>query len=116
MYTALKTGLSTCGDNWPSYESSGHFEAAQFYSITEHSLAPEIMRSEEIWDTSSPMTRRSSAGGEGSVPYMRKLWDEREEKIAQDRRGRRSQIVTVDKKPFQDAMKPVYDKFIPIPA
>ena len=30
-------------NNWPSYESSRHFEAAKFYNVTEHSLAPEVL-------------------------------------------------------------------------
>ena len=50
-----------------------------------------------------------------SVPYMRKLWDEREEKSRKIVESAGSQIVTVEKKPFQDAMKPVYDKFITDP-
>jgi len=41
VYTALKTGLvDGAENNWPSYESSRHFEVAKFYAITEHSLAP----------------------------------------------------------------------------
>ena len=47
---------------------------------------------------------------------MRKLWDEREAKSRKIVEGGGSQIITVQKKPFQDAMKPVYDKFITDPA
>src|SRR5712675_1292494 len=118
VYTALKTGLvEGAENNWPSYESSRHFEAAKFYSITEHSLAPEIMLfSKKVWDTLSVEDQKViRQAAKESVPYMRKLWDEREEKSRKIVEGAGSQIVTVEKKPFQDAMKPVYDKFITDP-
>ncbi len=47
-----------------------------------------------------------------SVPYMRKLWDEREEKSLATVKAGGAEIITVDKASFQNAMKPVYDKFI----
>ena len=47
-----------------------------------------------------------------SVPYMRKLWDEREASARKTVEAAGSQIVTdVDKKSFSDAMAPVYAKF-----
>jgi tripartite ATP-independent transporter DctP family solute receptor len=118
VYTALKTGLvDGAENNWPSYESSRHFEVAKFYAITEHSLAPEILLfSKKIWDTlgrDDQLVIKQAA--KESVPFMRRLWDEREltsRKIVEDGGAR---IVTVQKKPFQDAMKPVYDKFITDP-
>jgi tripartite ATP-independent transporter DctP family solute receptor len=118
VYTALKTGLvDGAENNWPSYESSRHFEVAKFYAITEHSLAPEILLfSKRIWDTlgrDDQLVIKQAA--KESVPFMRRLWDEREQasrKIVEDGG---SQIVMVQKKPFQDAMKPVYDKFITDP-
>jgi tripartite ATP-independent transporter DctP family solute receptor len=118
VYTALKTGLvDGAENNWPSYESSRHFEAAKFYSITEHSLAPEIMLfSKKVWDTLTADDQKIiRQAAKESVPYMRKLWDEREDKSRKIVESSGSQIVTVDKKPFQDAMKPVYDKFITDP-
>jgi TRAP-type C4-dicarboxylate transport system substrate-binding protein len=46
------------------------------------------------------------------VPYMRKLWDEREAQARKTVEAAGSQIVSdVDKKSFSDAMAPVYAKF-----
>ena len=118
VYTALKTGLvDGAENNWPSYESSRHFEAAKFYSITEHSLAPEIMLfSKKVWDTLTAEDQKIiRQAAKESVPFMRQLWDEREEKSRKIVESAGSQIVTVDKRPFQDAMRPVYDKFITDP-
>ena len=81
---ALKTGIvDGAENNWPSYESSRHFEAAKYYNVTEHSMVPEVLVfSKKIWDTlvqGRPGAALRKAAKD-SVPYMRKLWDEREAK------------------------------------
>ena len=44
VYTALKTALvDGAENNWPSYDTSRHFEVAKNYAITEHSMAPEML-------------------------------------------------------------------------
>jgi len=118
VYTALKTGLVDAAENnYPSYESSRHFEVARFYNKTEHSLAPEILLfSKKIWDTlSADEQKQIRAAAKESVTYMRKLWDEREEKSLAIVKAAGVQIVEVDKASFQAAMKPVYDKFLKDP-
>jgi tripartite ATP-independent transporter DctP family solute receptor len=115
VYTALKTGLvDGAENNWPSYDTSKHYEVAKYYAITEHSMAPEmLLMSKKVWDTlpaGDQKILRDAA--KESVPYMRKLWDEKElqSRAIVEKGG--AQIVEVDKKSFSDAMKPVYDKFI----
>ena len=118
VYTALKTGLvDGAENNWPSYDTAKHFEVAKFYSVTEHSMAPEmLLMSKKVFDTLTPEEQkifRESA--KESVPYMRKLWDEKEKKSREIVLKAGAQEIQVDKKSFQDAMKPVYDKFITDP-
>jgi tripartite ATP-independent transporter DctP family solute receptor len=115
VYTALKTGLVDAAENnWPSYESSRHFEAAKFYNVTEHSLAPEVLvMSKKVWDTLSKedqaMVRKAA---KESVPVMRKLWDERELASRKTVEAAGVQVITIaNKQEFVDAMKPVYAKF-----
>ena len=97
VYTALKTGLVDAAENnWPSYESSRHFEAAKFYSVTEHSMAPEVLVfSKKVWDT---LTKEDQAmirkAAKESVPYMRKLWDEREVRSRKTVEAAGAQVVT----------------------
>ena len=115
VYTALKTGLvDGAENNWPSYDTSKHHEVAKFYSQTEHSMAPEmLLMSKKIWDTLTPDEQKIfQAAAKESVPYMRKLWDEKEKKSYDLVVKAGAQVIDVDKKSFQDAMKPVYDKFI----
>jgi len=119
VYTGLKTGIvDGAENNWPSYESSRHFEAAKYYDLTEHSLVPEVLVfSKKIWDGLSKedqaMIRKAA---KDSVPYMRKLWDERETKSRKVAEAAGTQVVPVaNKQEFIDAMKPVYGKFANTP-
>ena len=119
VYTALKTGIIDAAENnYPSYKSSRHFEAAPFYSLTEHSMAPEVLVfSKPIWDRLKPedqaMVRQAA---KDSVPHMRKLWDEREAKSRQTVEAGGAKIGQIeDKQAWTDAMKPVYDKFASTP-
>jgi tripartite ATP-independent transporter DctP family solute receptor len=115
VYTALKTGVVDAAENnWPSYESSRHFEAAKYYNQSEHSLVPEMLVfSKKIWDTLSKEDQavlRKAA--KDSVPVMRKLWDEREVKSRKLVEAAGIQTVALaNKKEFVDAMGPVYAKF-----
>ena len=119
VYTALKTGIVDAAENnWPSYESSRHFEAAKFYTLDEHSLAPEVLVfSKVVWDKLSPQDQAEiRKAAKESVPYMRKLWDEREVKSRKTVEAAGSQVITVaNKQEFVDAMKPVYAKFANTP-
>jgi tripartite ATP-independent transporter DctP family solute receptor len=118
VYTALKTGLVDAAENnYPSYESSRHFEVAKYYNKTEHSMAPEILLfSKKVWDTlPAEEQKQIRAAAKESVTYMRKLWDEREVKSLAIVKAGGAEIVDVDKASFQNAMKPVYDKFLKDP-
>ena len=118
VYTALKTGLVDAAENnYPSYESSRHFEVAKFYNKTEHSMAPEILLfSKKVWDGLSPDEQKQiRAAAKESVGYMRKLWDEREAKSLEVVKAGGAQIIEVDKSSFQTAARPVYDKFLKDP-
>jgi tripartite ATP-independent transporter DctP family solute receptor len=119
VYTALKTGIVDAAENnFPSYESSRHFEAAKYYTLTEHSMAPEVLVfSKVIWDTLTPeeqaMIRKAA---KDSVPHMRKLWDDREAKSQETVRAAGSEIIPLeDRQAWADAMPPVYAKFATTP-
>jgi tripartite ATP-independent transporter DctP family solute receptor len=119
VYTALKTGIVDAAENnWPSYESSRHFEAAKYYNMTEHSLAPEVLVfSKKVWDTLSKEDKAMvKQAARDSVGQMRKLWDEREVKSRAIVEKAGSQVVAIsNKQEFIDAMAPVYAKFASTP-
>jgi tripartite ATP-independent transporter DctP family solute receptor len=119
VYTALKTGLvDGAENNWPSYDTARHFEVAKYYTVNEHSMVPEIlMFSKKIFDTLPAEEQKIfKQAAKESVPYMRKLWDAKELESRKKVEAAGVQVVDkVDKKPFMDAMKPVYDKLVTDP-
>ena len=53
---------------------------AKYYAITDHSMAPEmLLMSKKIYDGLTPDEQKIIRdAAKASVPYMRKLWDEKE--------------------------------------
>jgi tripartite ATP-independent transporter DctP family solute receptor len=115
VFTGLKTGLiDGAENNWPSFMSSHHYEVAKFYSLTEHSMSPEVLvMSKKVWDTLTPDDQKAiRQAAKASVPYMRKLWDEMEVAARAEIERAGVKVIDVDKAPFQAAMQPVYDQFV----
>ncbi|HSI39078.1 MAG TPA: TRAP transporter substrate-binding protein, partial [Xanthobacteraceae bacterium] len=118
VYSSLETGVvDGAENNWPSYESSRHFEVAKNYTLTEHSLAPEALVISKIsWDKLSPDDQKIvRQAAKDSVAKMRELWLAREKASEAKVRAAGVNIITVDKAPFIAAMKPVYDTFVTDP-
>ena len=116
VYQSLKTGVvDGAENNWPSYESTGHFEVAPFYSMSQHLIIPEIVCiNAKVWEKLSPEEQKilKEAAQESAV-LQRKLWKEREkasEKKVMAGGVKFNEIP--DKSAFQAAMKPVYDKYL----
>lgn len=116
---ALQAGVvDAAADNWPSYVTSRHYEAAKYYSLTEHNMAPGVLLfSKKVWDTLSKDDHAIiRATAKESVPFMRKLWDEHESKERMALTAAGSQIVDkVDKKSFSDFLMPLYPELLPDP-
>lgn len=111
LHTALANRtVDVAENNLPAYVTSRHYEVAKIYSLTEYTMAPSIVVfSKRVWDTLSPEDQsiiRSAA--KESVPYMRRLWDEREASARQAAEAAGAQIVTdIDKKSFSDILTPL---------
>lgn len=116
VYSSIQTGvIDGAENNWPSYESSGHFEVAGYYTLDEHLIVPEVLvMSKASWDKLSAEDQaivRQAA--KDSVPMMREMWQAREKASEDKVRAAGATVVTdIDKQPFIDAMKPVYEKHV----
>jgi len=118
VFTGLKTGLiDGAENNWPSYQSFHHYDAATHYTLDEHSMAPEVLAmSKRVFDSLTPAEQATvRKAAKDSVPYMRKLWQEMElsSRAIVEKAG--VEVITVDKAPFKAAMAPLYDQFITEP-
>lgn len=118
VYTGLKTGLIDAAENnIPSFDTARHAEAVKFYSRTEHSMAPEmLLMSKKVWDKMAPADQALfRAAARESVAVEREKWDQQEAASLKNVLALGVQMVDVDKKSFQAAMRPVYDQFMTTP-
>ncbi|MDF1775027.1 MAG: TRAP transporter substrate-binding protein [Rhizobiaceae bacterium] len=116
VYSSIQTGvIDGAENNWPSYDTSGHFEVAKYYTLDQHLIVPEVLvMSKKTWDKlSADEQAKVRTAARNSVGVMRDLWV-KQEKISEDKvRAAGVEIVTdIDKTPFIDAMKPVYEKYV----
>ena len=115
LINAMQTGVvDGAENNEPSYESGQHYRYAKYYSNTGHLIIPEILVfSKKIWQTLSKedQTLIMKLGKEAQLE-QRKLWAEREKASLEAMKKAGAEINEVaDKKPFQAAVKPVWDKY-----
>lgn len=119
VYTALKTGvIDAAENNEPSYEGFKHYEAVKVYSYTEHSMAPEMLViSKAFFDKLSPAEQQMfREAAKESVKFQRAEWDKQTAKATDIVVKAGAQLVKdVKKAEFQEAMKPVYAKFMTTP-
>jgi tripartite ATP-independent transporter DctP family solute receptor len=117
-YGQVLTGLATrlidgAENNWPSFVTTDHYKYAGFYSLTEHTMSPEVLiMSQKAWQGLSAEERtifREAAIQ--SSRFMRERWKALE---AQSRRKAEAAGVTIvadiDRKPFEAAMTEIYAK------
>lgn len=117
-YGQVSTGLSTrlidgAENNWPSYVTTGHYKLASYYTLTEHSMSPEVLvMSLPAWESLSGEDRDIflEAAAKSNI-FMRSLWTSLEERSRQQARAAGNIIITdFDRKPFEEAMSVIYDK------
>lgn len=116
VYQALVQGvIDGAENNWPSFESGRHFEAAPYYSLTRHIIAPEVLvmsasRWRKLPDADKALVRQAARD---SVPYMRQLWDARVEQSRATIMASGVEVNEVaDLGAFQEQMRPVWDRFV----
>ena len=120
VYTSLQSGvIDGAENNWPSYESTRHFEVARNYTTTEHSNVPEILAiSRQRWQRLNAADREIvRTAARESAAYQRTLWAERE-RVSRERviAGGATVIEITDRAPWQALMEPVYAKYASDPA
>lgn len=116
VYQSLKTGvIDGAENNYPSYESTGHFEVAGFYSISQHLIIPECLCiAASAWEALDAETQAAvRTAARNSAETQRKLWAEREAESRAKVEAAGVAINEVENKAaFQELMAPVYAGFI----
>ncbi|MBO4227607.1 TRAP transporter substrate-binding protein [Bradyrhizobium neotropicale] len=117
-YGQVKTGLATglidgAENNWPSFITADHYKFAGFYTLTEHTMSPEVLvMSQKAWASLSVEDQalfREAA--KRSSTFMREKWKDLDERSRQRAEAAGVKIVSdFDRGPFQAAMAGLYAK------
>lgn len=117
-YGQVLTGLATrlidgAENNWPSFVTTDHYRHAGHYTLTEHTMSPEVLvMSLKAWQTLSAEDRRIfREEARRSSQFMREKWRDLEEQSRKQAEAAGVVIVTdIEKQPFQAAMTGIYAK------
>ena len=117
-YGQVLTGLATklidgAENNWPSFVTTDHYKYAGHYTLTEHTMSPEVLvMSLKAWQALSTEERRIfRESALRSSQFMREKWRDLEEQSRKQAESAGVIIVTeIDKKPFEAAMTGIYAK------
>jgi len=117
-YGQVLTGLATklidgAENNWPSFVTTGHYKFAGYYTLTEHTMGPEVLvMSQKAWASLSAEDRRIfRESALRSSQFMRGKWRDLEEQSrAQAEAAGVTIIKDFDRKPFEEAMLPLYEQ------
>jgi tripartite ATP-independent transporter DctP family solute receptor len=117
VFSALQTGvIDGAENNPPSFVFDNHFQVAKYYTLTEHLIVPEMLVfSRRTWNTLSKddqaLVRKLAREAQLEE---RTLWAAYEKQAMDKAKAAGIQVIEIaDKKPFQDAVKPVWDKYGP---
>lgn len=115
VFSSLQTGvIDGAENNFPSYDSSNHYQAAKYYIMDKHQVTPEIlMISKVAWDKLSKEDQKiiEEAAAE-SAKVQVAAWKEYEKKSREKVIAAGSTIIEVkDPAPWQAATKSVVDKY-----
>jgi tripartite ATP-independent transporter DctP family solute receptor len=117
VFSALQTGVvDGAENNPPSFVFDNHYQVAKFYTIDEHLIVPEmVVFSKKTWDTLSKEDQALLIKfGKEAQAEERVLWAQYEKEAMDKARAAGITITEIaDKKAFQDAVKPVWDKYGP---
>jgi TRAP-type C4-dicarboxylate transport system substrate-binding protein len=114
LYTALQQGVvDGAENNPPSFYLSRHYEVCPYYSLDEHTSTPDVLLiGTPLWDSLSTEEQRiiDEAAAESAL-LQRKLWMEATEEALQAVLEAGVTILRPDKRPFAEAVEPVYQDY-----
>jgi tripartite ATP-independent transporter DctP family solute receptor len=117
-YGQVLTGLATklidgAENNWPSFVTTDHYKYAGYYTLTEHTMSPEVLiMSQKAWASLSSDDRKIfREAAIRSSQFMREKWKDLADQSQQRAKAAGVIIVTdLDRKPFEAAMAGIYAK------
>lgn len=120
VYSAMqKAKIDGAENNWPSYESTGHFEAAPHFLRDEHSRLPEIqimstVAMDKIAEIDEDYVTIIQECAKESAMYERELWMQREkdsEELVRNLGCIVTELEPAELEKFRQAVQPMYDSY-----
>ncbi|PKM49659.1 MAG: C4-dicarboxylate ABC transporter [Firmicutes bacterium HGW-Firmicutes-7] len=117
VYSSIQTGvIDGAENNWPSYDTSSHFEVAKYYTLDGHVRVPEIIVASKIamGKVSAEDLEIIKACAKEAQAYQIEQWEAKELASREKVVAAGSIITELDeatKAEFSAAMQPLYDKY-----
>jgi tripartite ATP-independent transporter DctP family solute receptor len=115
VFSSMQTGvIDGAENNLPSFMAQNHHQVAKYFTMTEHLIIPELLVFSKIsWQKLTPADQALiKKVAKEAQAEQRVLWYEAENAALDKMKAAGTQmIMDVDKKPWQDAVKPVWDKY-----
>lgn len=120
VYSAMQTAkIDGAENNWPSYESTGHFEAAPYFLRDEHSRLPEMqimstIAMDKISQIDEDYVTIIQECAKESAMYERELWKQREEDSEALVIGLGctvTELSDTELEKFRQAVQPMYESY-----
>ena len=117
-YGQVLTGLVTklidgAENNWPSFVTTDHYKFAGYYTLTEHTMSPEVLvMSQKAWTSLSAEDQKIfREAAMRSSRFMREKWRDLEERSRKQAEAAGVTIISdVDRKPFEAVMAGIHAK------
>lgn len=120
VYSAMQTAkIDGAENNWPSYESTGHFEAAPYFLRDEHSRLPEMqimstIAMDKIAEIDKDYVTIIQECAKESAMYERELWMQREkesEDLVRNMGCTVTELEPAELEKFRQAVQPMYESY-----
>ena len=120
VYSALLTSkIDGAENNWPSYETTGHFEAAPYYLLDTHCRLPELqimstVALDKIAEIDEDYVQIVQACAKECALYERQLWKEREqasEELVRSLGCEVTQLSAGELEKFRQTVQPMYEGY-----
>jgi len=119
VYDAISKGvIDGAENNWPSYESTGHYEVAKYYTLDTHTMVPEITVASRI-SFDKKLTKEQIAlvtkAALDTQSYVVEKWNQRvgasKKKVMASGKNIITELTPAAREGFVKAVQPLYDKY-----
>lgn len=114
LYTSLQQGVvDGAENNPPSFYLSRHYEVCKYYSLSEHTVLPDVLiAGTQLWDRLSEKEQAwLKQAVDRSVVYQRALWADAEAEALAEVEKAGVKIIKPDKAPFSKMVQGIYGQY-----